>query len=241
MSSIGSATSYAASLSSQRMHRPDPSKMVDKLFSQLDTKSQGYLEKSDLQSAFAQISSTSGSSSSSSSASVDDVFKQLDGDGDGKVTKDELSDSLKKLADQLDSQFDQMRMNGGGMQKSGGMPPPPPPGGGQDDGLSKDQLSTMASETASSNSTLSSKLSSLANNFDKADTDSDGKVSFMEAMAYEQKTKASAAASTSSDTDSSSSSSSSSSNSQAVLKRIMELMQAYGSNDENKTSLSISA
>lgn len=92
MSSIGSATSYAASLSAQRTHRPDPSKMVDKLFSQLDTKSQGYLEKSDLQSAFAQISAASGSGSSSSSgssASVDDVFKQLDGDGDGKVTKED--------------------------------------------------------------------------------------------------------------------------------------------------------
>lgn len=219
MSSIGNATSYASSL--QYMQRPDPSKMADKLFSKLDTKNQGYLEKSDLQSAFSQISSASGAGDG---ASVDEVFKQLDGDGDGKVTKDEMSSSLKKLAEQLDSQFNQMRMGGGqGM-------PPPPPGGMSDAGFSKDQLSSMASKTASTDSTLSGKLSSLSNNFDAADTDGDGKISFKEAMAYDQKSQSS--------TGSSSADSAGSANSdQAIMKRIMDLVQAYSSNDDSKSSL----
>lgn len=224
MSSISSATSYASSL--QHMQRPDPSKMADKLFSKLDTKNQGYLEKSDLQSAFSQISSAGGSGDG---ASVDEIFTQLDGDGDGKVTKDEMSSSLKKLAEQLDSQFNQMRMGGGqGM-------PPPPPGGMNDAGFSRDQLSGMASSTASSDSTLSGKLSSLSDNFDKADTDGDGKISFKEAMAYEQ----SSAASTGNAPDASSTAKTrdSASSEQAIMKRIMDLMQAYNGNDASKTSL----
>lgn len=90
------------------MQRPDPSKMTDKLFSKLDTKGQGYLEKSDFQNAFNQASSTA---SSGGPSSVDDVFNALDSDGNGKVTKQEMSDSVKNLADQLGSQLQSMRMN----------------------------------------------------------------------------------------------------------------------------------
>ena len=93
------------------MQRPDPSKMVDNLFSKLDTKGQGYIEKSDLQGAFDQALSKT--------PSVDDIFKALDGDGDGKVTKQEMSDSVQKLADQLVGQLQNMRMSGmGGMAES---------------------------------------------------------------------------------------------------------------------------
>lgn len=231
MSSISSVGSYTSTTVNQRMHRPDPSKMVDKLFSELDTTSKGYLEKSDLQSAFSQLS---GSGSSSGGASVDEVFKQLDSDGDGKVTKDEMSSSLQKIADQLDSQFDQMRMSGGGM-------PPPPPGGGKNDsGFSKDELKSQLSEIGSSDSKHSDLISKIVNNFEAADTDSDGKVSFKEAMAYDQKTRSSSATSTdgsASSTSSTSATNESASSEQAIMKRIMELMQAYSGNDSNKTSL----
>jgi len=57
MSSIGSINSSMMS-GMMRMQRPDPSKMTDSLFSKLDTSGKGYLEKSDLQSAFSNISST---------------------------------------------------------------------------------------------------------------------------------------------------------------------------------------
>lgn len=235
MSTIGSvSSSYASSVMSHRPPRPDASKMADQLFSQLDTTSKGYLEKSDLQSAFSQVASTS-ASSSSSDASVDDVFKQLDSDGDGKVTKDELSSSLKKLADQLDSQFDQMRMGNQGSQGSQGaqgMPPPPPPGGQDDAGFSKDELQSQLSDIGSSDSTRSDLISKIVNNFDKADTDSDGKVSFTEAMAYDQKTSSSST----SGNDGTGSTDSASSE-QAIMKRIVELMQAYRDSDTNQASL----
>jgi len=233
MSTIGSvSSSYASSLMSHRPPRPDASKMADKLFSQLDTTSKGYLEKSDLQSAFSQISSSSASTStnsSSSGASVDDVFTQLDSDGDGKVTKDELSSSLKKLADQLDSQFDQMRMSGQGM------PPPPPPEGQNDAGFTKDELQSQLSDIGTSDSTRSDLISKIVNNFDKADTDSDGKVSFKEAMAYDQKTSGSSSDGTSS--SSTTGSTDSTSSEQAIMKRIVELMQAYRDSDTKQASL----
>jgi len=65
------------------------------------------------------LSSTS-STSTEGTASASEIFSQLDSDGDGKVTQDELKTSMQKLAESLDSQFDQMRMQAG-------MPPPPPP------------------------------------------------------------------------------------------------------------------
>lgn len=154
------------------MQRPDPSKMADKLFSKLDTKGQGYIEKSDLQSAFDQVSSKS---SSGNNPSVDDVFKALDGDGDGKVTKQEMSDSVNKLAGQLDSQFQSMRMSG----KGGGM--------------SKSDITSILDSAGSA----SQKLIDLAQNFDAADTNQDGQISAQEAMAY----RASSETTTSSSSD----------------------------------------
>jgi Ca2+-binding EF-hand superfamily protein len=235
-------------MSGARPQRPDPTKMANQLFAQLDSKGQGFIEKSDLQSAFSQISGTTSSSTASSatgsSASVDDVFSQLDADSDGKVTKDEMSSSMKKLADELDSQFNQMRMSGGmggmsGAGGPGGMPPPPPPGG--DEGLSKDELTHQLSEIGSSDSKRSDLMSKVVNNFDAADTDGNGKVSFQEAMAYDQQSRT--GSTTSSDNTSAAAASSestrsrsSTSNDLAIMKRIMDLMQAYGSSDASGVS-----
>ncbi len=133
------------------MQLPDPSKMVDKLFSKLDTKGQGYIEKSDLQGAFDQASSKT--------PSAEDIFKALDGDGDGKVTKQEMSDSVRKLADQLIGQLQNMRMSG----------------------MSKSDVNGMAESATGS---AAQKLTDLAENFDAADTNQDGNVSAQELMAY---------------------------------------------------------
>lgn len=241
MSSISNISSSSASMMSgtQRMQRPDPSKMTESMFSKLDTSGKGYLEKSDLQSAFTQLSSTDGSSSStgstSSSASVDDVFKSLDSDSDGKITKDEMTSGLQKIADQLDSQFNKMREGGmsagGGMHGAGGMPPPPPPDGADSAGFTKDELTSQLEEISSSDSTRSSLISNIVDNFEEADSDSDGKVSFKEAMAYDQANSSSSSTSTSSSSSSSSSTSSTSDSGKLetqIMKQIMELMRAYG-------------
>ena len=217
----------------QHMKRPDPTQMAEDLFSKLDTSSQGYLTKADLQSAVAGTSS----SSSRGSSSVDNLFSKLDGNGDGKVTKQEFSDTLKKMLDELSSQF--MQANGGtqgsgmggGMSGMGGMPPPP---AGDSGGMTKDQLTSAVNDSSSTDSAQTSALKNLVSNFDKADTNGDGKVSFKEAMDYKQKTSSSDSTSTSASSSSTSSTSSSNNLDGQVMQQIMKLMQAYGF-DNNQT------
>ncbi|MDO9052330.1 MAG: EF-hand domain-containing protein [Gallionella sp.] len=156
MSAIGGAGGCSSAGSMSGMQRPDSSKMVDNLFSKLDTKGQGYIEKSDFQGAFDKVASKS--------ASADDVFKALDGNDDGKITKQEMSDSVTKLADQLVSQLQNMRMSG-----MGGV------------GMSKSDISSMADSSGSA----SQQLNELAQNFDVADTNQDGTISAQELMAYQ--------------------------------------------------------
>lgn len=193
---------------------------VSQIFAKLDTKSQGYLEKSDLVSAFSKI----GDDNSSSVA--EDVFQALDSDQDGKVTESEFSSTLSKLQEQLDSQFDQMRMQGHGghgPQGMGGMPPPPPQ---NDTGFTKDELSSQLEASDSSDSQRTSLISNIVQNFEAADTDGDGKVSFSEAQAYDSRSKGGSDTSRSSANTNAASASDSDSR---VAMRIMQLMHAYGS------------
>jgi len=199
--------------------RPDPSQIADTLFSKLDTENKGYLEVADLETAFANLDS-------SSDTSAGDVFGQFDGDSDGKITKEELTSGLKSLAEELDSQFSAMRMGG----KQDMPPPPPPPPGGEDQGLTQDELTSIA-ET-STDSELSTLMSELASNFDEADSNQDGTVSASEAMAYQ-------AANGSSKTESDAGASGSS-NEAAVMRQIMELMRAYGEQGSATASSSLS-
>lgn len=202
-----------------QMRRPDPSQMASKVFSKLDTKNQGYLEQSDLQAAFEGAAGTSGS------GDVSDVFKALDGDGDGKVTKDEFSERLSQLAEQLEGQFQSMRM------AHGGMPPGPPPGngagpaGGQDDaGFTKDELQEQLSQIGSSSDTRASLLNQIVSNFDQADGDDDGKVSFQEAMSFREASESAAR----SETSQASAAATNGTAEEQVMRKIMQLMRAYG-------------
>lgn len=205
------------------------SQLSNKLFSALDTKSQGFLEKSDFVSAFSKLAS-SASSSTGDSTSVDDIFSALDSDKDGKVTKSEFASTLAKLQEELDSQFNQIRMQGGGGPQGMGGPPPPPPA--DDAGFTKDELSSQLEE-AGSGSKRSSLISNIVNNFEAADSDGDGKVSFTEAMAYDRSTQNS----TASDSSSASNLTSSANNSEAgIMMKIMQLMHAYGADSQEQSS-----
>lgn len=200
------------------------SSSMSQLFSRLDSKSQGYLEKSDLASAFSAISG-------GDESAVDDVFSALDGDSDGKVTESEFASSLSKLQEELDAQFGQMRMQGmggHGPQGMGGMPPPPPP---DDEGFTQEELEAQLSEIGASESKRSSLISEIVSNFEAADADSDGKVSFQEAMAYKDEQQASGGSS-----EQASMQPAASEESQVMMK-IMQLMQAYGQPESSASSL----
>lgn len=214
---------------------------ISQLFTRLDTKSQGYLEKSDLVSAFAGISGDNGSSS------VDDVFQTFDSDQDGKVTESEFSSTLAKLQEELDSQFNQMRLQGQGgqgPQGMGGMPPPPPPQ--EDSGFTQDELSAQLEEIGSSDSERASFISNIVQNFSAADSNGDGKVSFQEAQAYNSQSDSTSGTSSTTGTTTSKATTANDSEAQVMFK-IMQLMHAYGGlNSDNSaaassSSLSVSA
>ncbi len=212
MTSISSTSSYGYTTWGSSSSSSRASKMAEDLFSALDTDGQGYIEQSDLESAISSLG-TEG-------ASAEDLFNALDSDADGKVTQDEMSATLEKLSQQLDGEFNRMRMEQGGM-------PPPQGAGGEDTGFTQDELSAMASEA--SDNTASSLFSTLATNFEAADANGDGRVTASEAAAYRESTgsstsqSASAAATGTNDTSTSSGSSDG-----QLFARLMQLASSYG-------------
>jgi len=209
---------------------------ISQLFAKLDSKSQGYIEKSDLVSAFSQINSES-----SDSSSIDDVFAALDSDSDGKVTESEFSSTLSKLQEELDSQLNSMRMDGfSGMEGMGGMSGMPPPPA-EDTGFTEEELTSQLEEIGSTDSERSNFISNIVSNFETADANGDGKVTFAEAQSYN-----SDSSSTTTTTESTASSASTSNSEAGVMMKIMQLMHAYGNfgqdqQDSASSLLSVSA
>lgn len=241
MSSIGGIGSYAATMHDpaqfHSMRRPDPEALASTAFAQIDTSSRGYIEKADLQSAMAQTGSTDGTTTS-----VEDLFTKLDGDGDGKVTKEEFTRVVTSLADEL-------RQNGP-MGASGLVPPGDGPDGA---GFTKDELTTQLEDIGSSDDPRADLISTIVENFAAADTDGDGKVSFLEARTFaaSQENGSSAAeassscSSASSGAGCSSSSTASGSLTASLAQQMMRLLQSYGtasaSSVTSTSSLSLSA
>ncbi|WP_028993531.1 EF-hand domain-containing protein [Azonexus hydrophilus] len=193
------------------------SSQVSQLFSRLDSKSQGYLEKSDLVSAFSAISG-------SGDSAAEELFSVLDADSDGKVTESEFASTLSKLQEELEAQFGQMRMQGG-------MPPPPPPPM-NDSGFTKEELEAQLAEIGGADSDRANLIADVVANFEAADTDGDGKVSFKEAQAYQESQRAESTASSAA-----TSAEQVASTESQVMMRVMQLMQAYGRPDSMTSSL----
>jgi Ca2+-binding EF-hand superfamily protein len=74
---------------------------TDALFDKLDTKKKGYIDAADLQ--------TAAGATAADDAKAAEAFKQIDTDGDGKITKSELSDAIDKVSEQLNAQLDSSR------------------------------------------------------------------------------------------------------------------------------------
>lgn len=215
----------------ERRPRTNASEMAGELFAKLDTKGQGYIQQSDLESAMSSLSSSTGN------ASASEIFNTLDGNSDGKLTQSELTASLQQLEQELNSQFDSMRMGGQGEKSGMPPPPPPPPSGGEPPDLTQSQLSEMASALSSVDSLASAMFSNLANNFDEADANGDGTVSAAEAMAFSQ------ANPSSSDTRVAAGSEDTQSFNAQVMTQIMRLMESYGlaENQQQTSTLSLTA
>ncbi|WP_018606294.1 EF-hand domain-containing protein [Uliginosibacterium gangwonense] len=218
LSSLQSTSSLLLILQESKK-KTNVSDLAEQLFSSLDTTGQGYISESDLTSALSSISD-SGSSSSPSDAKA--LFSAMDSNNDGKVTERELKTTLQTVADQIDSQFNALRMQVG-------MSSAPP---ADDTGFTKDELSSQLNEIGGSDSKRSTFISNVINNFDKADTNGDGKVSFQESMAYNK----------SLETHSTSNSDSTSSNSlnASLVQQVMDLVRTYATNEDAITSSSLS-
>ena len=121
------------------------------------------------------------------------------------------------------------------------MAPPPPPSE-SDAGFTEEELTDQLAEIGGTDSARASLISNVVNNFDAADTDEDGKVSFQEAIAYDKANPASSSSSTestnSTDSTSSATSVASSDTTDAqVFRQLMDLLRTYGSADDSTKNL----
>jgi Ca2+-binding EF-hand superfamily protein len=216
------------------------SQLASNLFNKLDTQNKGYLEKSNFQSAL-----SSATSSSDSTTEVDDVFEQLDSNGDGKVTETEVSSVLANILNKNQNSTG-MGQGPGGPGGPGGPPPPPQ---GEDTGFTKEELSSQLKEIGSSDDKRSSLISNVVNNFEAADANEDGKVTAAEAMAYDQKNsvEASSSAQSSAKTSTDATNPNNQANNDEIVQQVMKIISAYmvqqsGSfQSESTTSLSVTA
>lgn len=197
ISNAASAGSYNPAIRPPNFsgQRPDPTKLAEQAFAKLDTGNKGYLDQADLQQGFSQISGPQGSSGSADDK-ASRALKALDSDGDGKLSKDEFSSGVKKVADALDQQFNQSRVKrgqgaGGAEGANGppaGGPPPggPPPGGPPPGAGPQGAQGAGGAEGSGGSSDSTSGTSSTSTTYDPADSNKDGTVSQQELLAYQQ-------------------------------------------------------
>ncbi len=131
---------------------------------------------------------------SSATDSADKLFSKLDSDGDGRLTRSEFSSSVNQLADQLDQHYQRVRLHG-----EGGMPASV---GGA--GFTQEDLGGL--------------VSGIANNFNKADADGNGRVSLKEARDFGQAAGGAAQMQTAA----------ADSRNVEMMLMVVRLMQAYG-------------
>lgn len=173
-SSLYGVSAYS-SYSSTAITSSNSSAFAEALFGMMDADASGGVDTAEFSKAALELSNISDESA------LSEAFSGLDADEDGSISSDELASALEDMASQ-------------GMMAAGA-PPPPPPGpppsksDEEDEGYTVDELTTLASETSSTDTNLASLFETLAANFDAADANGDGKVTSAEAMAYQDSSK----------------------------------------------------
>ena len=168
--------------------------------------------------------STSDSNLSNLMSTLASNFSAADTNGDGKVSAEEAMAYQESASSSTSATTTDSTASTGGVHGHHH-------GHHQDEGLTQDQMSSIASSTSDSN--LANLMSTLASNFSAADTNGDGKVTREEAMAYQQSASTSTSATTTASTASTASSASSDAE---IMKRIMDLVHAYGRSGSNTTT-----
>lgn len=155
MSAISSFGNHSAMLQQmqrmQQMQGRTPAagggqKLAEALFSKIDVSGQGAIDQGEMSSAVNKALSSSPFAAGNvidANAAAEQLFAQMDGDADGKVTRQEFKSTLAMLsgrfghhgaAGQGDAAGMDPMQGMGAMQGIGamqGMPPPPPPPGGK--------------------------------------------------------------------------------------------------------------
>lgn len=147
------------------------SSFAEALLTSMDSDSSGSIDSAEFSSAALALSI-------SDESAISSAFTAMDSDGDGSVSFDELNSTLAQMSSS---------------SAAGSMPPPPPPSSSSehDTGLSEEEMTSLLKEVSSTDDPLADLLSSVVENFDAADADGDGKVTFAEAMSYRQSSESS--------------------------------------------------
>lgn len=196
--------------------RPDPTTVAANMLGKIDTKNQGYIDKEELQAAVSKQASSQNATATTDTSQVDALFKKLDDNGDGKITKSELTDGFKKLSAEFDSTNSQVNAGRSKLERHGG---PPPDAGG-------------VPATAGT--------SGAAKTYDAADKNQDGTISAAELLAYKiSTTENTAATSTTSNASFGNSNATTTVSQQSesqtdsgALKLLAQLARAYASSDQ---------
>ena len=212
--------------------RPDPATTAANMLDKIDTKNQGFIDKEELQVAAGKLQAGQSGASTADTSKADALFKKLDGNDDGKITKNELTDGLKKLSAEFDNQNSQVNAGRARLEGRGG-PPPGAEGGAPGKAGAGDAGGANAANGASG--------SSATKSYDAADTNQDGTVSAAELLVYQISTAAKAATSSTSSSASSGNASSDKVNATAAgspqagdgaSKLLAQLARAYAATDQ---------
>ena len=198
-----------------RRGQQDSAQRADELFARLDSRGQGFLKKSDISNA---LNGDPQAAKRVSVIDIDTLFTRFDADGDGKLTRQEFGDSVKRLADQLSQHSRMLEARG-----SNGAPSSP-----EMQGFTKDELSAKLEDIGKVNGQDGQLLDALVQNFDQVDGNGDGRVDMSEVMQFAENgagtTTAAGASANGGDT-----ALAVDDQTQTMLK-LMKLLQAYGAN-----------